>query len=69
MGIARDRGIERFCTPSVGEESIVSSSPARTAGFVTSLRAARASTGRGGSGTDWVFMDGNVAKLLEVVYW
>ena len=69
MGVARDRGIERFCMPSVGEESIVSSSPARTAGFVTSLRAARASTGRSESDTDWVSMDGNVAKPEQVVYW
>ena len=69
VGVARDRGMERFCMPSVGEESIVSSSPAGTARFVTSLRAARASTGCSESDMDWVFMDGDVAKLLEVMYW
>ena len=52
-----------------GEESIASSSPTKTARFVTSLRAARASTGCSESEMDWVFTDGDVAKLLEVVYW
>ena len=69
VGVAHDRGIERFCTPHVGEESIVPSSPTRTARFVTSLRAARVSTGCSERDMDWVFMDGDVAKPLEVVYW
>ena len=48
---------------------MASSSPTRTAGFVTSLRTARVSTGYSESDSDWVFMDGDVEKLLEVVYW
>ena len=51
------------------EENVAPSSPAKTAGFVTSLQAARVSTGCSESDTDWTFTDGDVAKLLEVVYW
>ena len=47
------------------EENIASSSPTRTAGFVTSLRAARVSTDSSQSGTDGVFMDGGVAKVIR----
>ena len=41
----------------------------KESGFVTSLRAARVSTSCSESDTDWVFIDGDVEKLLEVVYW
>ena len=64
-----DRGIEVFCSLCLGGGKYRIEFPNKESGFVTSLRAARVSTSCSESDTDWVFIDGDVEKLLEVVYW
>ena len=62
MGAARDCGMERFCPPHVGGGKYRVKFPNKNGRVVTSLQAARVSTGRSDSDMDWVFIDGDVAK-------